>query len=238
MRSKVFKEEKMSESVEIILRTLVAFCWLWSFTLLIGKQFLTHSTYHLFVVSAILGTISGNMAFNTKIPFVYFLLSMFVISILGYSLMLISLKNKKARKWISGEPLMLIKEGNVLEQNMRKANFSLDFLKQGLRNKEIFDLSEVDLAILETSGTLSVLKKTCYRNATKQDLFEWSMNHNLPVVLIAEGKIVDDHLLQLGIYQDWLWTELSRRKIKRNDVFYAVLSKNGQLFFFGKESCL
>jgi uncharacterized membrane protein YcaP (DUF421 family) len=64
------------------------------------------------------------------------------------------------------------------------------------------------------------------------------MNHNLPVVLIAEGKIVDDHLLQLGIYQDWLWTELSRRKIKRNDVFYAVLSKNGQLFFFGKESCL
>lgn len=227
----------MTENIEIIFRSIVAFCWLWVFTLLIGNQFLKQGTYHLFAVSTMLGTISGNMAFNIKISFLSFVLSMGVISILGYVLMLISLKNKKARKWISGESLMLIRDGNVLTQQIRKANLSLDLLEQKLREKEVFNISEVDTAILETCGTLSVLKKNDYQNATKQDL-EKPKEPQLPTVLIADGKVVNENLIHLGIDYDWLMDELLERKIKQSKVFFAILSIDRELFCFGKESLL
>lgn len=161
----------MPQMVEIFIRTFVAFVWLWVFTQLIGKQIIAHSNYHLFVLSIVIGTIAGNMAFNISIKFLYFLLSLFVMSGIGYILTLVSLSNKQARRWISGEPTIIIKDGNLLEQNMKKCKYTQDSLQQGLRGKDIFDLKEVEVAILETNGSLSVLKKQDYRNVTNKDLF-------------------------------------------------------------------
>lgn len=220
----------MSEIIEIIIRAIVAFLWLWLFTVLVGKQLISHNTYHLFVLSSILGTISGNMAFNIKIPFMYFLLSLFVTSGIGYIMMLISLKHKKARKWISGDPVTLIKDGNIMEQNMQKSNFTLDSLKQGLRNKNIFDLKEVELAILEIDGSLSVLPKTEYRNLTQKDYF-LIQDPKIPVDLIIEGKVIERNLYQKQLSKEWLFNELSERDLQLTDVYNAVLSTNGKLFF-------
>ncbi|MCY9667113.1 DUF421 domain-containing protein [Paenibacillus alginolyticus] len=160
----------MLHTIEIIIRSFVAFLWLWGFIKLIGKQIINQNTNHLFVLSTILGTIAGNMAFNININFIYFLLSLFIMSVIGYLLTLISLKSNKSRKWISGEPTIIIKDGNLLDQNMKKCKYTLDSLEQGLRSKDIFDLKEVEYAVLETNGTLSVLKKLDYRNVMKKDL--------------------------------------------------------------------
>lgn len=166
----------MSQTIEIVIRNLFAFLLLWFFTKLIGKQIIATSSYHLFVLSALLGTIAGNMAFNLKISMMYFLLSLFIIGGIGYALTYLSLKSKKTRKWILGECTILIKDGTLLEHNMRKCKFTLDLLEQGLRSKDVFDQTEVEIAILETNGTLSVLKKSSNRNATKEDLLVYLSN--------------------------------------------------------------
>jgi uncharacterized membrane protein YcaP (DUF421 family) len=159
----------MTETLEIVIRNLLAFFLLWIFTRLIGKQMIANSGYHLYIVSALLGTISGNLAFNLRISLEYFVLSLFLIGGIGYFLSFISLKNKRARKWIFGESTVIIKDGTVLKQNMKKINYTMDSLEQGLRSKEIFDLTEVECAILETNGSLSVLKKPAYRNVTTEE---------------------------------------------------------------------
>ncbi|MFD0693956.1 DUF421 domain-containing protein [Paenibacillus sp. GCM10027628] len=160
----------MLQTVEIILRTIVAFMWLWMFMHLVGKLIIAHSNYHFFILSTVLGTIAGNMAFNIHIQFIYFLLSLFIFSGIGYALTVISLKSSKARKWISGEPTIIISNGSLLENNMKKCKYTLDSLQQGLRSKDIFDLKEVEYAVLETNGSLSVLKKIDYRNVINKDL--------------------------------------------------------------------
>jgi uncharacterized membrane protein YcaP (DUF421 family) len=139
----------MSHTVEIVIRNVLAFFILLLFTKLIGKQMIANSAYHLFVVSALLGTIAGNLAFNLRIKLLYFILSLFITGGIGYLLSWITLKYDKTRKWIFGESAILVKDGMVQHECMKKSKCMMD---------------------LETNGTLSVLKKNAYRNATKQDI--------------------------------------------------------------------
>ncbi|WP_373430046.1 DUF421 domain-containing protein [Paenibacillus sp. GD4] len=160
----------MSPYLEVILRTILAFCWLWAYTKLLGRRLISHSSHHLFVLSMTLGTIGGNMAFNINIKMQYFLLSLLLISGIGYSLMQLSLKSQTARKLISGEPVVIIKDGLLVEENLLKYKYSMEALEQGLRGKDVFDVKEVEYAILEINGALSVLKKKEYRSLTPRDL--------------------------------------------------------------------
>lgn len=160
----------MNQCVEIIVRSILAFLWLLVYTKMIGRRLIAHSAYHLFVLSAVLGTIGGNMAFNVKVELKYFLLSLLIISGIGYALMKLSLASAKAGAIIAGGPVVMIRDGSVLKENMLKCNYSLDALKQALRSKDIFNLEEVEYAVLEINGSLSVLKKKEYRSVTVMEL--------------------------------------------------------------------
>lgn len=170
----------MHLSLEIIMRTVLTFLWLWVYTNWIGRRLVAHNSSHLFVLAALQGTIGGNMAFNIKIELGYFLLSLFVMSGIGYLLMIMSLKSKRASIMITGEPVVIIKNGIILEENMKQCKFSLDAVKQGLRSKDIFNIEEVEQAVLETNGALSVLKKPDYRYVTLKDVKSLFPDKNSP----------------------------------------------------------
>lgn len=87
-----------------------------------------------------------------------------------FMLNLLAVRNPRFGKWIAGEPATLIQKGRIFEESMERMGYSLDSLKQALRGKDIFNIDEVECAILEINGSLSVLKKEQYQNATKQDL--------------------------------------------------------------------
>lgn len=160
----------MNENVEIIIRTIFAYIWLWLYTKLIGRRLIAHNSYHLYVLSTVLGTVVGNMAFNVKIELTGFLLSLLILSGIGYGLMRASLRSKRACTAISGEPVVVIENGVILEERILASKYSREALLQGLRSKDIFHPEVVERAILEIDGSLSVLKKKEYRNMTISDL--------------------------------------------------------------------
>lgn len=170
----------MNQSAEVTIRTVLAFFWLLIYTKWIGRQLITHHSHHMFVLSIVLGTIGGNMAFNIKVPLSYFLLSLVIISGIGYVMMLLSLKSKKAGRIISGEPVVMIKDGILLEDNMSKCKYSLEALKRELRSKEIFDPEEVEYAVLENDGNLSVMRKPAYRAVTVKVLQSYLTDRHPP----------------------------------------------------------
>lgn len=96
-----------------------------------------------------------------------FFIFVFVILATAY----LSLCNQKARKLFAGDPTVVIENGKILEHNMRKMRYTIDYLSQQLREKEVFKIEEVLYAIIETNGTLTVLKKHQFRNVTKKDLW-------------------------------------------------------------------
>ena len=141
------------------------------------------------------------------------------------------MKNRKARKFLAGDPTIVIENGKVLEKNMNKMRYTIDYLNQQLREKDVFNVEEVLFAIIETNGSLTVLKKPQYRNVTRQDLMVTVVpKHRLPIELIMDGKIIKENLEQNNLSNSWLQSELRKRNSTKNDVVYAVLAANGNMY--------
>lgn len=220
----------MLDSVEIIFRTFTSFILLWVFVQLLGKQTIAQKTYHLYIASITMGTIAGNLAFNIKIKFLYFIISISIMGSIVFMLNLVAVRNHRFRKWIAGEPTTLIQKGQILEESMEHMGYSLESLKQALRGKDIFNLDEVECAILEVNGSLSVLKKPQYQNTTKQDLNLRPTAENVPVELVYDGKILYENLTKHTYDEEWLMAELNKRDLTVHDISYAVVGTKGNLY--------
>jgi uncharacterized membrane protein YcaP (DUF421 family) len=220
----------MLESVEIIFRTFTSFILLWIFVQLLGKQTIAQRTYHLYIASITMGTIAGNLAFNIKVKFLYFIIAIIIMGGIVFVLNLVAVRNHRFRKWIAGEPAPLIEKGQILEESMERMGYSLDSLKQALRGKDIFNIEEVEYAILEVNGSLSVLKKPQYQNTTKQDLNLRRTDENAPVELVYDGNILYENLTKHTYDEKWLMAELNKRNLTVHDISYAVVGTKGNLF--------
>ncbi|MFJ8069074.1 DUF421 domain-containing protein [Peribacillus sp. NPDC096447] len=220
----------MSESVEIIFRTLTSFILLWVFVHLLGKQTIAQRTYHLYIASITMGTIAGNLAFNIKIKFLYFIIAIIIMGTVVYMLNLLSIRNPRFGKWIAGEPATLIQKGQILEESMERMGYSLESLKQALRGKDIFNIEEVEFALLETNGSLSVLKKEQYQNAAKQDLPLLPSAGSVPIELVHDGKILYENLSKHTYDYESLVAELKKRNLTVFDISYAVVGTKGNLY--------
>ncbi|MDQ1913380.1 DUF421 domain-containing protein [Paenibacillus sp. GD4] len=226
----------MNDYLDILLRTVTSLILLLLIARILGKQTISNMTFHDFVAGITLGAISANLAFNNKIPWAYLLLSLSVFTLASFIFSLIALKSRGLRGWISGSPTVLIQDGKVLENNMRKARYTLDSLNQGLREKNVFNMDEVEFAILEDNGKLSVLKKEEHQFVTKKDLQLLTGAQAFPVELIMDGQLIEKNMESSGISREWLERELEQQGKQVSDVFYAVRGTKKQLFFdFYKE---
>jgi uncharacterized membrane protein YcaP (DUF421 family) len=221
----------LHEYINIFIRSISALILLLVIARILGKQTISNMTFNDFVTGITLGAIAGNMAFNEKITLGYFIGSLVVITITSYLLSIIAIKSRYMRRWISGSPTVMIEGGKILENNMRKVRYTIDSLNQSLREKDIFDIEEVEYAVLEDNGKLSVLKKDEHHYATKKDLHIISESISFPIELIMDGDIIYTNLEKNGLTKEWLVNELKKNDKKISDVFYAVKGTRQQLVF-------
>jgi len=220
----------MDHWIETVLRTITIFLLLMVITNLQGKQLSAHTLYYNLALWMTLGSIAGNAAFNINLEFFPMVISVLTICLMAYMFSFVSLKNRRLRKWISGHPTVIIEKGLILDGNMKKMKYSLDDLKEGLREKDIFNIEEVEYALLENNGALSILKKEEYRPLTKQDVsIHISQGATMPIEFIMDGELIQKNL-NPPYTMDWLLQELGKRNVTVEDTFYAVKGTNGKLY--------
>lgn len=119
-----------------------------------------------------------------------------------------------------------------MEHELKKLRLDMEQLNQLLRNKEVFSVKDVEYAIFETSGDLSVLLKEPKQPVTKEDLaIQVSQTpYPIPIQIISDGKILKDHLHQFNVSTDWLHAQLKKAGTSLAEVFYAELQKDGTLY--------
>lgn len=221
----------MSEYFEVVVRSFTAFAILLIGTRILGQQLISQMTTFDFIASMSIGTIAANLTFNTPIKAYNFLKAYAIFIVVTVTIAIISLKNRQARKFFAGTPTVIIQNGQLLEENMRKIRYTLDYLNQQLREKDIFNIDEVLQAMIETNGTLTVLKKPEYRSVTRQDLMiSVKQENSLPIELIMDGTLLEENLKQNDIIFETIQKELERRRIEIKEVMYAVLSPNGKIY--------
>ncbi|MFP5111438.1 DUF421 domain-containing protein [Bacillaceae bacterium C204] len=219
----------MEDTLIPILRTAVSFMLLILVTLAIGKHINSHKNHYSFALSVTIGSFIANMGFDTNLKFKEILISFLVLVLMFYLFMVLSSRSRSFRKWLSGKPTLLIEKGKLLDNNMKKVKFSIDDLNQLLREKDIFNIFEVEYALLEVSGELSILKKIPFQNVIKKDLNLPNSLESLPVELIMDGKIIEKNAS--GIYKrEWIEAEFKRRNLRIEEIYYAVVNSDGYLF--------
>ena len=165
----------------------------------------------------------GIPIFNGIIPILGLLLMHLIISILN-------LKSIKAREIICGKPRILIYRGKIDENALRKERFTINELQERLRGNNIVNISDVEYAILETSGQVTVIQKPEKRNTIPEDFNIYPEYEGITYDLVVDGKIMQKNLDTLGKDYQWLEKELSKMNIKPEEAFIATLDGKGKIF--------
>ena len=138
----------------------------------------------------------------------------------------ISMKSIKFRNLSDGNPVVIIKNGKLDQQQLRKLRFTVDDVLSGLRQKDVFDINEVEYAIIETNGTLSVLLKPENQNATKQDVNAKLKNDGFTCPVIIDGVIVKQNLNSCGLTKYDIKKLLEKKNVHKKDIFLMNVDKN------------
>ncbi|WLR51939.1 DUF421 domain-containing protein [Bacillus tianshenii] len=221
----------VEDIINSIVRSGGAFFVLLIFSLWIGKQVNSHINYYQFALSITIGSFIANMGFNTKLKFIPMTAGFIALMLIYLILSFILSKSRSLRTWLSGKPTIIIERGNILDANMKKIRYTLDDLNLQLREQGIFDIFEVDYAVLEVSGKLSVLKKTQFQPLKNKD-FNPALDKQIqtfPLELIMDGELLLQNL-NATYSKEWLSQELNLRSRPIKDVHYAVVSTHGSLF--------
>ena len=165
----------------------------------------------------------GIPIFNGIIPILGLLVMHLIISILN-------LKSIKAREIICGKPRILIYRGKIDEKALRKERFTINELQERLRGNNIVNISDVEYAILETSGQVTVIQKPEKRNTIPEDFNIYPEYEGITYDLVVDGKIMQKNLGALGKDYQWLEKELSKMNIKPEEALIATLDGKGKIF--------
>lgn len=217
--------------VSATLKTILAFTGILIFARILGKEQMSQLTIYDYITGITFGDLAATIALDetAKVGQHFYILAFFAF--LAFALGYIAERNRPLRKLIEGEPAVVIHNGKILEDNMRRMNYSMDNLLTQLRGKDIFDIADVEFAIIENNGAMSVLKKSQVRPVTPQDLELETEYEGVPTELIVDGQVIYQNLGQLNLDEQWLITELQKRGINSvQDIIYASLDASGQLY--------
>lgn len=216
----------------IILRTIVLYFFILLVFRIMGKREIGHLSILDFVVSIMIAELAVMSIEDPKMPMIRPILAMCVLFAIQILFAFVSLKRDKIRHIIDGEPATIIDKGKIDEEEMRRQRYNFDDLLTQLRENNVKNLSDVEFAILEPTGKLSV-----YQNDNRQN-GPPSFDHDLdvPLPLILDGQVQKEHLER--IHQTPLWLRQQLRKIGYKDIkniSYCELKSDGTFFIDLKE---
>ncbi|HLR07765.1 MAG TPA: DUF421 domain-containing protein [Bacillota bacterium] len=219
----------MPEWIYIVLKALALLIALFFMTRWLGKKQLTQLNVFEYISGIVLGGIVAINTIDQKANIVYGLLAMFVWFIVPFGVEYFSLKSKRFRDFVQGKSTVLIKDGKIMEDNLKKEKFTTDDLLESLRNKDIFKAADVEFAILEPSGTVNVLPKKENKTLTLKDIGIEPASEKEPQTVIMDGKMLLEPLADLALNPNWLETELDKLNVSIENVFLAQADSDGQL---------
>lgn len=216
----------------VFVRTLILYIVIVIVLRLLGKRQIGQLQPSELVVALIIADLAAVPMANVGIPLINGIISIITLFIMEELLSLISMKSEGARGIISGKPSILIERGIIVEKELRRIRYNLNDLLEQLRLKNFANLEDIDYAILETSGQLSVIPKAENKPVTIKDLNIKPTPQQMPITVIIDGRIISDNLYKIGLTNAWIINELRINKINSaKDIFFAYLNPEKKLVF-------
>ncbi|MGN1422513.1 MAG: DUF421 domain-containing protein [Oscillospiraceae bacterium] len=199
-----------------------------SFSLrLMGKRQLGELQPSELVVTILISNIAAIPVEDSSVPMIMGIVPILTLVCLDVIVSQIMLKSAKFRKLMIGSPRVIISEGNIIQKEMRKLRYTIDDLVEAMREQQIFDITQVHYAIVETNGKVHFLLKKDFQPAEKQDVGAGGTTEDPPAVVIRDGVEDKEQLNNLGLGHGWLTKQLREHNTSVGDVFLMTADKNG-----------
>ncbi len=213
----------------VLLYFLVIFCMR-----LMGKRQLGELQPSELVTTILISNIAALPIEDTNIPMILGAVPILALVMFEFVVSALSLKSKRFRGFFSGNPVVIIKDGIINQKQLKKLRFSIDDLMEALRENGIFDIKDVNYAIVETTGKVSVLQKYTAQTITPEMLGINGADKKPPLVVISDGTVISSALEIFGFSMDWLNRKLKAKNLNVKDVFLMTINESGEEYVVTK----
>lgn len=213
----------------IIILSFVSLAVLFIITKIMGFRQISEMSFFDYVIGITIGSIAAEMATNIDLEWWKGILAMVVYGVVGVLLSVLAQKSVKARKFISGKPIIIIERGKISKEGMRKARVELDDLLTSARVNGYFNLSDIDYAIMETTGKISFQPVAQKRQLNPKDFNFAPEREGLYINVIMDGHVIDDNLSVAGVTKKELDNMLKAKGDKLENIFLGTIDINKQL---------
>ena len=221
--------------INIFIRVLILYVLVLIIMRVMGKRELGQMQPFELVIAMMIADLAATPMAESGIPIVYGLIPILGLLVMHTLISIINLKSIKIRELICGKPRILIYRGKIDQTALKKENFTINELQERLRNNNITNIADVEYAILETSGQVTVIEKPGKRNVTPEDLGLDVEYEGISYDLIIDGKVMEENLKILNKDYSWLKKEMKKFKLKPEEVLVATIDGKNQIFCQKKE---
>ncbi len=214
----------------ILVRTIIIYILVLFVMRFMGKREIGQMQPFELVIAIMIADLAATPMAEIGIPILYGIIPIFGLLLMHVIISILNLKSIKIREIICGKPRILIYRGRIDEQAMIKENFTINELQERLRVNNINNIGDVEFAILETSGQISVVQKPEKRALKPEDFNMQVPYEGIAYDLVIDGKIMTDNLDKLGKNYNWLEQEVGKFNMKPEEALLVVLNGDGSMF--------
>ncbi|MEC2056369.1 DUF421 domain-containing protein [Peribacillus psychrosaccharolyticus] len=219
----------MPDWLNVMLRSLFFLVVLFFITKLLGKKQISQLSFFEYITGITIGNIGAELATKVEHSLFNGVVSIATFSLAPFIAGFISMKSRPFRNFVEGKGTVFIQDGKLLEDNLKKEKYTIDELLELLRKKDVFNVSDVEYAVLEATGDLNVLLKKENQPLTAKDLNLKLAPIKGSETVIMDGEILDESLSTVGRNRLWLKTELVKQGITVENVFLGQINTYGEL---------
>lgn len=223
------------ELVDVLIRAIMSLITLFLVTKLIGKKQVSQMSLFDYVIGISIGNFAAEMTINLETKEFNGIFAVFVFGIIAYIVSIITMKNIKLRRFFIGTPSIIIEKGKIQERNMQKNKIDINDLLEQCRTNGYFDISQIEYAILEVNGQLSILPKSDYKNISLKDMNIKEDNEGLCANVIIDKKIMINNLKKVNKDEVWLKKQLKVKGYNSLDnILLATIDNKDKLMIYEK----
>ena len=209
----------------VLSRGIISLVSLFLVTKLLGKKQVSQLSLFDYVIGISIGNFAAEITINMEAKLMYGVIAVIEFGVIAYIISIITMKSIKLRRF-------LIENGKILEKGLKKVHFDINDLLEECRSNGYFDLNEIDYALMECNGKISVMPKSGYKNVTVKDLNLKQNVQSLCANIIIDGKVMDNNLENMNKDINWLEQQLKVKGYKLEDILLATLDVNEKLTIY------
>jgi len=219
----------------IVVRSLIMVGFMILITKIVGSKQISQLTFYDYVSGITIGSIAGAIAIDETMPIEYGLIALAVFALCDLLISFLTERSMFMRRVITGQAHMLIEEGVIMYKNLKRARLNVNDLLRELRNQGYFSVSDIQYAVFETNGKLSIMPKAYAKTVTVADLKLTAENSSLESYVIIDGKILKGNLDAMNKDEAWLKEQLKTQGYEEaKDIILGTLTEDGELSLFAK----